>query len=105
MTTNIVIAVIIWLLTFVGSVWAIVLALAARPRHLRWSACLAITASLVSTMGLTAWTPFGFFPEVGYTWSNGSLEVSIRSGWLFVAPLMLGSIALLLALWKRSTQN
>jgi hypothetical protein len=105
MTTNIALSVVIWLLTFACSIVAIALAILARPRQLLWSALLAVAAALVSTMGLTAWTPFGFFPEIGYTWSNGPFEVSVRSSWLFVVPLLIGVVALFLAAWKHRTRN
>ncbi len=104
-TRNLVIALVILLLTFAGSVLAVVLAFVGRPGRLKWPALLGITASLVGTMGLIAWTPFGSFPEIGYTWSNGAFEVSFRSGWLFVAPLVLGIFSLLLAMRKHRKQD
>jgi len=97
MTTNILLAVVILFLTFTCSVVAITLAFLARPGQLIWPLLLALIALFVSTMGLTAWTPFGSFPEVG--WTNG--EVSIRSGPLFLVPLVLGAIALPVAVWRR----
>ena len=105
MTKNIVLAVVIWLVTFACSVLAIVLASLARGRNLSWSAFLAVAAAVVSIMGLTAWTPFGFFPEFGYTWSNGPFEVSVRSGWFFLVPLLVGVLALFVAGWKHRRRN
>jgi hypothetical protein len=104
LTKTLLLAMIVMLLTLACSVVAAGLALPARPRHLGWSAGLAVAAALVSTMGLTAWTPFGFFPEIGYAWSNGRFEVSVRSGWLFLVPLLVATAALALAAWKRRTR-
>jgi hypothetical protein len=105
MTTNVLLALLIWFLTCACSVVAIVLAVLARPRYLMWSLLLALAATLVSIMGLAAWTPFGILPEVGYSWSNGSFEVSMRSGWTMVIPLVLAGVASFLAIWRRRTQR
>ncbi len=105
MTAHILLVAVIWLLAFASSVLAIALALLAQRRGLRWAAFSAITATLVGSMGFSAWTPFGFFPEIGYTWSSGPFEFSLRSGWLFTAPLVLGAIAFLLTVWKHRTRN
>ena len=96
--TNVVLTFLIYLLTCASSVSAVALALVERPRYLGFSAVLAFAAILVSSMGVTAWTPFGVFPEFGYGWSNGPIEISVRSGWLFVIPLVLAALGAFLAL-------
>jgi hypothetical protein len=95
--TNVVLTFSIYLLTCASSVSAVALGLVERPHHLRFSAVLAFAAILVSSMAVTAWTPFGVFPEFGYGWSNGPIDISVRSGWLFVIPLVLATLAALLA--------
>lgn len=104
-TTTIALAAMILLLTLACSVLSLVLAIRARPRNSRWSAALAAAAVMVSIMGLVAWTPLGSFPEVGYTWSNGAFEISARSGWLFLVPLLVGTVALVLAAWRPLRRN
>lgn len=97
MTTNTLLVVILLLLAVTSSTVAIVLALVIRPRHFTWPAVLAITTILLSIMGVTGWTPFGFFPEVG--WTNGA--ISVRSGPFFFVPLLIGTMALV-AIMSRS---
>jgi hypothetical protein len=76
----------------------ILLAIQRRARGI--ALVLAAGAILVSGMGLTSWTPVGSFPEIGYSWSNGRLEIAVRSSWLFALPLMLGLVALILTLMR-----
>lgn len=101
MTMSTILVVLSLLLTFTTSAASVVLACFARPRQLRWPVLLAMIALIVSTMGLTTWTPFGFFPEVG--WTNG--EVSLRSKWLFFIPLALGSTALIVVVVRRKSSS
>src|SRR5689334_6640378 len=105
MTTNLVLALFIWLLTCACSVLAVALAFLARSGRLRCSMLFASAAILVSIMGLAAWTPFGFFPEFGYSWSNGSFAITVRSGWLFLVPLALAVVASVLGVWKHRRQR
>ena len=42
-----------------------------------------------------------FFPQIGYTWSSDSFQFSFASNWFFAAPLLLGTVGLLLAIWRR----
>jgi hypothetical protein len=87
----------VWFFSSVCSVSAIFLALK-RSRHFLASILTAIVAITVGTMGFTAWSPFGLFPEIGYSWANGSFQISVRSGWFYIVPLVLGAMGLILAL-------
>jgi hypothetical protein len=102
MTTIILLVVVLWILACASSLAAIVFTFAARIRHLWWAIFLAVTATVISMMGLTGRTPFGFFPEIDYyyTWASGASHILVRSGWLFVVPLVLGAVALVMAIWK-----
>jgi hypothetical protein len=96
--TNVIHMLLIYFLASASSVLAVALALLDRHRYMRFSTALAFAAISVSCMGLTAWTPFGVFPEFGYSWSNGPIEIAIRSGWLFVIPLVVAAFGVFLAL-------
>ena len=97
MTTNVVFVWSVFGVTLACSVFAVVLVFSVLCSRLRWPVLLAVVACLVSVMGVTAWTPFGYFPEVG--WTNGA--ISVRSGRLFYLPLLVGGFALCAAMWKR----
>ena len=99
-TTNVVFAWSAFGLTLACSVLAVLLVFSALCNRLRWPVLLGVVACLISVMGVTAWTPFGYFPEVG--WTNG--EISVRSGRLFYLPLALGGFVLSAAMWKRRRQ-
>ena len=98
MTTNVVLTLLVCLLTCASSVSAIALAMVEERRHQGLAALLAITAILVSGMGLSRWTPHGFFPEFGWGLASGPFEISIHSRWLFIVPLVLAAFASFLAL-------
>src|SRR5438105_12236885 len=91
---------IIWVISFACSVAAILL-LVLSPGRSRWALVMALAAVVVSGMAFIGRTPFGRLPEVGYSWSNGSFEISLRLGSLYLAPLVVGAVALLMGLWKR----
>ena len=78
-----------------------------RPRNREWAALLSVAAITVSGMAFTTWTPFGRFPEIGYTWSDddGSVRIFLRSGWLYLFPAAMAAIALLWTLWKQRTKH
>jgi hypothetical protein len=88
------------ILSLLCALLSVVSSLVGRPRNRLWSVLPATAALLVGLMGLTAWTPFGSFPQLAYTWSNGPLELSFRSGWLFLAPLSAAVVALCLTAWQ-----
>src|SRR5438552_3687167 len=93
MTTNVVITLLVYLLTCTSSASAVALAMLERHRYQGLAALLAFAAILVSGMGLTRWTPLGFFPEFVWSLSSGPFEISIRSWWLFIVPLVLAAFA------------
>ena len=100
MTTNILLAAALWLFACAFSVAAILFVFLGRTRHLWLPGLLGFTGAVIGGMGYSSWTPFGYFPEIAYTWSSDTFEFHIRSGWLFVAPLVVGGVAALLALRK-----
>ena len=93
------------LLTFLCAVVAVALAFLLRPRRVLWSSLPAVATIVVSFMEVTGRTPFGVFPEIGYTWSSGPVELSLRSGWLFLIPLLVGIVALVVATWRYCTRK
>src|SRR5688572_19022351 len=95
--TNVVFVWGVFWVTLACSVFAVLLIFSGLWNGLRWPVLFAVVAVLISVMGVTAWTPFGYFPEVG--WTNGA--ISVRSGRLFYLPLLLGGFALCAAMWKR----
>lgn len=100
MTVYILLAAAFWIAAFACSISAILLVFLGRSRYFWLSVSLAVVSVVIGGMGVSTWTPFGYFPEIGYTWSSDTFEFSIRSRWLFIIPLMLGGVAVLLALWK-----
>jgi hypothetical protein len=96
--TNVVVACSIYLLTCSVSLAAVLLGVLEQRRYRGLAALLAVAAILVGGMGLSAWTPFGVFPEFGWSFANGSFNISIRSGWLFVLPLIAGTFSAFLTL-------
>src|SRR2546426_3520785 len=103
MTTRLVVGIIIasCLLSMASSVLAFVFSLRTPPRRFWPSVLLACIAMAIGYVGFDHWTPFSFFPQIGYTWSSDSFQFSFASNWFFAAPLLLGTIGLLLAIWKR----
>jgi uncharacterized SAM-binding protein YcdF (DUF218 family) len=105
MTTNVVLTLLIYLLTCASSVSAITLAMLERHRHQGLAALLAVAALVVSGMGLTRWTPLGFFPEFVWSLASGPFEISIRSWLLFIVPLVLAAFASFLTLRNHAKQR
>ena len=98
MTTNVVLTFSIYVLTCSVSLAAVLLSVLEQHRYRGQAALLAVAAILVSGMGLSAWTPFGVFPDFAWSFANGSFEISIRSEWLFVLPLIAGTFSAFLML-------
>ena len=96
------ILILTWLLSVVSSVLALVFSCFKSGRRFALSVVLAVIAMVIGYLGLGHWTPFSLFPQVAYVWSSDSFEFSIVSSWFFVAPLGLGAIALVLAIWNRN---
>ena len=99
------IVILSWLAACACSIAAIVLVAARRPGPGWLAAALAAAATAIGCLGFGRWSPFRFFPQLGYSWSSDSFELSIQSSWFFVAPLALGMAALLLAVWKGRRSN
>ena len=57
---------------------------------------MAIVTLVISLMGLSGWTPVGRLPDIGYTWTNGSFQISLRLGSAFLVPLAVSMIGLVL---------
>lgn len=101
MPRTIVINAVIWVFCSACSILAIWLT-AVQLHAFRRAIMLSVAALAVSAMGFTTWTPFGRFPEIGYTHSGSdSVEIFIRSGWLYLFPLALGTVGLVMAFWKQ----
>ena len=99
MTTNVVLALFIYALTCAIAIAAAVLALQG-PGYRRLAVMFAVVGILVSGMGLTGWAPFGPFPDFGWSLSNGPFNISIRSQWLFILPLVSSAFASLVMVRK-----
>lgn len=97
MLTNVAFVCMAFVIALASSGVAVLLGFSAQCSRLRWPVLLAVVAIVISVMAVTAWTPFGYFPEVG--WTSGM--ISIRSGRLFYFPLLLGGAALCAAMVKR----
>jgi hypothetical protein len=95
------IAIVAWIVSTLVSVGALVMALVAPSRRFRLVLALASIGMFVGYLGFGRWTPFSFFPQIGYTWTNDDFRISLASGWFFLAPLVLGTVSLLLAIAKR----
>jgi hypothetical protein len=91
----------VWVIDFIMSVIALILAIMNLPRRFGLVMTLAGIAMLVGYLGFGRWTPFPFFPQIGYTWSSGDIRISLSSSWFFMAPLVLGLGATLIALVNR----
>src|SRR5262245_9242706 len=89
-----------WLMATASSVVAIFLGVQPSNRRLRLAMVLAITAMVIGYLGFGRWSPFRFFPQVGYAYTSNTFEFQLASSWFFVGPLVLGAAALLLAVWN-----
>ena len=90
-----------WLISMVSSVAALILAILDPLGRFRLSLALAGAAMIIGYLGFGHWTPFRFFPQIGYTWSSGDFKVSLSSSSFFLASLVLGTAAMLLAIANR----
>lgn len=103
MTLNMLLAGLIFLLAVTISI--ISLMLTTTPRWLL-SLLLAIVGVIVSVMALAQRIPFyGYFPEIAYSYSSYSISISLRSGWLFIIPLLLSIITLFRLVRTRSSAD
>ena len=96
------IVIVSWIVASGSSVVAIVLAVGRSVGRAWPSIALAFIATGIGYLGYGRWSPFKFFPQLGYSYSSDSFNIYISSSWFFVAPLALGLATLLLAVWKGS---
>jgi hypothetical protein len=94
-----------WFVATGCSILAIIIGFRAADRSLGTILSLGLVSILTGAMGLKSWTPFGFFPEIGWTISNGATDFSVRSGWLFIVPLVMGCLVLGVAVWNRMEKD
>jgi hypothetical protein len=90
-----------WLISMVISAAALFLAIMDPLRRFGLLLILASAAMCVGYLGFGRWTPFLFFPQIGYTWSSGDFQISLSSQWFFLMPLVLGTTALFIGVGKR----
>ena len=80
---------------------ALVLAVVNPLRRFRLLLSLAGAAIGLGYLGFGRWTPFSFFPQIGYTWSSGEFRISLSSSWFFLVPIVMGATALLIGMGQR----
>ena len=95
------IVIVVWVISTVISGAALVLAIVDPLRRFRLWMIFACVAICVGYLGFGRWTPFSFFPQIGYTWSSGDFRISLSSSWFFLVPLVLGATALLIGFGNR----
>jgi hypothetical protein len=103
MTLHLIILTIAWFLALASAIGAIFVSLEETPPRPGLAAILALGALVIGYLGFGRWSPFRFFPQVGWMWSEGDERVYLASGWFFVAPILLGSTALALLIFQRTT--
>jgi hypothetical protein len=89
-----------WLVGVALSAVALALAILAPARRFHLIPILAGFGMIVGYLGFGHWTPFSLFPQIGYTWSSGDFQISLASSWFFLVPLIVGVVALLVAIAK-----
>ena len=83
-----------------SAVWALILIFRAPRNHFKSVILLSSLSMVIGIMGITSWTPFGSFPEIVWSHTDGVHEFRARSGWIFIAPVLTGVAALTLLGWK-----
>ncbi len=103
MTIKILMAVVslAWMTSTALAVAALVLAILSPSIRFRLVVIFASVAVGLAYLGFGRWTPFKFFPQIGYTWSSGNFQISLQSSWFFVAPMVLGLAALVVLFGNR----
>ena len=105
MTLFLVIVTIAWFLALASAIAAIFISIEDAPSRPGLAATLAFVALAIGYFGFGPWSPFRFFPQVGWMWSEGDERIYLASGWFFVAPLLLGTTALALLIFQRATAS
>jgi len=101
MTLHLTVVTISWFVALAFAIAAILISLEEEPRRTVLAATLASVALTIGYLGFGRWSPFRFFPQVGWIWSEGDERIYLASGWFFVAPLLLGSVAIALLVFQR----
>jgi hypothetical protein len=90
---------VLWLGALLGGLLPILGTTRTPLRRFWFRSGSAIGAMGVGAVGL--WMPFSLWPDLAYTWTHGSFSIEISLSWFFVAPLLLGAIALVLVIRSR----
>src|SRR5262249_43293757 len=83
-----------------AAIGAIFVSLEDAPSRPGLASALAFVALAIGYLGFGRWSPFRFFPRVGWMWSEGDERIYLASGWFFVAPLLLGTAGLGLLVFR-----
>ena len=100
MTLHLIILATTWFVALAAAIGAIFVSLEEQPSRQLFALALACVALAIGYLGFGRWSPFRFFPQVGWMWSEGDEEIYIASGWFFVAPLLLGTASLGLLIFQ-----
>jgi hypothetical protein len=103
MTLHLIILTISWFGALASAIAAIFISQDDAPPRPVLAVTLALIAVAIGYLGFGRWSPFRFFPQVGWMWSEGDEEIYLASGWFFVAPLLLGSAGIALLIFQRLT--
>jgi hypothetical protein len=90
MMTHLLIVLASWILGVAAALCALWLALK-RPPH-RLSLPLATLSLAIGYLGFGHWSPFRFFPQVGWMYTSGDFSIHLASSWFFVVPLVLSVV-------------
>ena len=99
--TLLAIVIVAWLVSMASAAVAFVFAALDPLRRFRLSLILAGIAMGIGYLGFGHGTPFSPFPQIGYARSSGDVQFSLSSSWFFLAPLVLGAMAMVLAIRNR----
>ena len=105
MSTLIAIVVVTWLIAIVSSLAAMFFAVRLVDRRRRLAAVLASIAMALGYVGFGHWSPFRFFPQIGYAYTSATFAIQLASSWFFVGPMFLGAAGLVMATWNRNRSN
>jgi hypothetical protein len=100
---NLLIEAAVWVASLAGCAGALALSRRDPPKWPFLALTLSVLTLVVGCVGL--WTPFSVVPRVAYSWTNGGFRLYLDLNQFFVVPLVLGSLGILLAVWRRSHSN
>ncbi len=96
---------IAWFVALAAALRAIFISIEDVPPRSGLAVSLALVALSIGYLGFGRWSPFRFFPQVGWMWSEGDKTIYLASGWFFVAPILLGMTALALLALQRACRT